>query len=62
MGFRAAAVLTSLVPPDMVLLAVQRFLGSCLLKTVLLQGANGVMWPVDGLSIADVQYHHRLHT
>ena len=52
MGFRAAAVLTSLAPPDMILMAVQRLLGSCLPKYVLLQGANGVMWPVDGLSIA----------
>ena len=35
MGFRAAAVPTSLVPPDMVLLAVQRLLGSSLLRPVL---------------------------
>lgn len=40
MGFRAAAVLTSLVPPDMFLMAVQRLLGSRLPKSVLLQGAK----------------------
>ena len=40
MGFRATAVLTSLAPPDMFLMAVQRLLGSCLPKSVLLQGAK----------------------
>lgn len=52
MGFRAAAVPTSLVPPDMVLLAAQRLLVSSLPRPVLLQGGNEVMWLVDGLSVA----------